>query len=89
MTTTVTIGGMAAVHAVRAVFTALGGVPGITSAEVSLGRAVIHHDGRASEDTLREAIALAGCEMLGIEENRRLLPLLQAGKEGQEDPLLS
>lgn len=75
-TTTLTIGGMSAVHAVRAVFTALAGVPGVINAEVGMGRAVIEHDGRAGTEPLRAAIELAGCELLAVEESRRRLPLL-------------
>ncbi|HWE41070.1 MAG TPA: heavy metal-associated domain-containing protein [Gemmatimonadaceae bacterium] len=76
-TITAKIGGMHSVHAARAVWTALAAVPGVTSAEVVLGRAVIDHDGRATVDALREAIAMAGCELLETtEERQRSLPLL-------------
>ncbi len=75
-TTTLTIGGMSAVHAVRAVFTALSGVPGVINAEVGMGRAVVEHDGRAGSEPLRAAIELAGCELLTVEDSRRRLPLL-------------
>jgi copper chaperone CopZ len=74
---TADIGGMHSVHAARAVWTALAAVPGVTTAEVVLGRAVIEHDGRATVDALREAIAMAGCELLETtEERQRSLPLL-------------
>ena len=76
-TITAIIGGMRSVHAVRAVYTALAGVPGVTAAEVVLGRASIDHDGRATVEALREAIAVAGCELLETtEERQRTLPLL-------------
>jgi len=72
-----TIGGMRAVHAARAVYTALAAVPGVTTAEVVLGRATIDHDGSATVAALREAIAVAGCELLETtEERQRSLPLL-------------
>ena len=74
-TTTVTIGGMVAVHAVRAVFTALTSVPGIQTADVSLGKAIIQHDGSATHDHLREAIRMAGCDVIQIQDTRRQLPL--------------
>ena len=74
-TTDITIGGMLAVHAARAVFTALSGVDGIHSADVSLGRAVVRHDGRVTHDQLSAAIALAGFEVLEIRDEKRL-PLL-------------
>ena len=76
-TITAIIGGMHSVHSVRAVYTALAAVPGVTTAEVALGRASIDHDGRATVAALREAIALAGCELLETtEERQRSLPLL-------------
>jgi copper chaperone CopZ len=76
VTTTLTIAGMTSVHAVRAVFTALAAVDGIVSADVVLGRAVIEHDGRASATQLRDAIAVAGYEVVESREERRTLPLL-------------
>jgi copper chaperone CopZ len=63
------------VHAVRAVYSALQGVEGIAQAEVSLRRAVIEHDGRATAERLREAMQTAGYEVLEIEEERRRLPV--------------
>ena len=76
MTTTLTISGMAAVHAVRAVFTALAGVEGITRADVSLGRAVVEHDGRATPALLRQAVEIAGFEVEEVVEERRRLPMV-------------
>jgi copper chaperone CopZ len=73
---TLTIAGMPAVHAVRAVFTALAAVDGITSADVDLGRAVIEHDGRATDDALRTAIAVAGFEVTAIATARGGLPVV-------------
>jgi len=72
--TTLRIGGMLAVHAKRAVFTALSGVEGIHSAEVELGRAVIDHDGRATPALLRQAVETAGFEVEEVVEERRRLP---------------
>ena len=74
--TTLVIRGMPAVHAVRAVYTALAGVDGIVTADVSLGRAVIEHDGRATPERLAAAVALAGCEVVEWTEERRRLPTL-------------
>jgi len=71
MVSTVTISGMVAVHSKRAVFTALSGVPGVVSAEVELGRAVIEHD-VTTPDALIEAIALAGCEVTSLKTERPL-----------------
>jgi copper chaperone CopZ len=68
---------MRSVHCARAVFTALATVPGVTSAEVVIGTATVEHDGSATPDALRSAIALAGYELLATtEERQRTLPLL-------------
>jgi copper chaperone CopZ len=64
------------VHAVRAVFTTLAGVEGIARADVSLGRAVVEHDGRATPEALTAAVALAGFEVVAISHDRRSLPVL-------------
>jgi copper chaperone CopZ len=70
------IAGMTAVHSVRAVFTALTAVEGITSADVAIGSATIEHDGRATAQALSDAVALAGYEVTDVQEERRRLPLL-------------
>ena len=75
VTTTLTLSGMTSVHAVRAVFTALTAVEGIVHADVGMGGATIEHDGRATADALRSAIAMAGFEVLTVHETRRKLPL--------------
>jgi copper chaperone CopZ len=76
-TTIARIGGMRSVHCARAVYTALATVPGVTGAEVVIGTATIDHDGRATADALRSAIALAGYELVETtEERQRSLPLL-------------
>ena len=63
------------VNSVRAVYTALQGIEGIVRADVSLGRAIIDHDGRATADKLRDAVGNAGYEVLEILEERRSLPV--------------
>jgi copper chaperone CopZ len=76
MVSILTISGMIAVHSKRVVFTALAGVPGITSAQVDLGRAVIDHDERVSSEALEAAIASVGCRVVSIERgSARSLPL--------------
>ena len=75
MTTTVSISGMTCAHCVRAVFTSLAGVPGIERADVSIGQAVIEHDGTVTPEAIRDAIAVAGYEVTGSANNRRTLPL--------------
>ena len=75
--TTLDVAGMRTAHCVRAVFTALAGVPGIARADVAVGRAEIEHDGQATITLLRDAIAVAGYELLDAKEERqRTLPLL-------------
>ncbi|MFL5610177.1 MAG: heavy-metal-associated domain-containing protein [Gemmatimonadaceae bacterium] len=75
MTTTISISGMSCVHCVRAVFTALSGVKGIERADVSIGRAVIEHDGSVTPEQIRDAIAVAGYEVTDFKTERRTLPL--------------
>jgi copper chaperone CopZ len=57
------------------VFTALAAVEGITRADVGIGVVEIEHDGRVTAERLREAIAVAGYELVEPETNRRRLPL--------------
>jgi len=63
-------------HCVQAVFTALTPVEGILSADVSVGTAVIEHDGRATGTVLRQAIAVAGYDAEVVGDDRRQLPIL-------------
>ena len=76
----VSIDGMTAVHARHAVFTALAGVPGLTGAEVELGRAVVEAGTTSDETTLRmaltEAVAAAGFAVTSVRVLPRSLPLL-------------
>lgn len=76
MITTATIAGMSCAHCVRAVFTALGGVPGVSRADVSIGRAVIDHDGTASHESIAEAISIAGYEVVSFGDDLRALPVM-------------
>jgi copper chaperone CopZ len=75
MTTTVSISGMSCVHCVRAVFTSLAGVKGVDRADVSIGRAVIEHDGTVTPEQIRDAIRIAGYEVTDFQNDRRTLPL--------------
>jgi copper chaperone CopZ len=67
---------MPAVHAARAVYTALSAVEGITRLEIRLGEAEIEHDGRVTCAQLAEAVAMAGLEVTECREERRALPTL-------------
>jgi copper chaperone CopZ len=82
--TTLHIDGMRTVHCVRAVRMALGGVPGIASADVRVGRAEVAHDGRATEQALVDAIALVGYAVREVVEERRRLDI--AGPSVRADP---
>ena len=75
MRTTVSISGMTCAHCVRAVFTSLAGVPGIDRADVSIGTAIIEHDGSVTPEQIRDAIAVAGYEVKDFQIDRRTLPL--------------
>ncbi len=76
MITRADVRGMTCQHCVRAVFTALGALEGVSRADVSLGLIELEHDGRVSLEGLREAVAVAGYEVVGVQTNRRLLPQL-------------
>ena len=60
----------------NAVFTALTPVAGIIAAEVDVGSVSVEHDGRATVDALRAAIAVAGYEAVLAAEERRRLPVM-------------
>ena len=76
MRTRLRILGMSTPHCIRAVFTALTSVEGIVSADVVLGSVEVEHDGRATADALREAIAVAGYEVAEVAEERRQLRVI-------------
>ena len=76
MVTTAKIRGMTCAHCVRAVFTALGGVEGVSRADVSIGKAVIDHDGSVGNDAIREAISIAGYDVADFRDDRRSLPVV-------------
>ena len=60
----------------NAVFTALTPVAGIIAAEVDVGSVSVEHDGSATVDALRAAIAVAGYEAVLAAEERRRLPVV-------------
>lgn len=76
MRTRLRILGMSTPHCIRAVFTALTPVEGIASADVVLGSVEVEHDGRATAEALREAIAVAGYEVAEVIEERRQLRVI-------------
>jgi copper chaperone len=75
MQTTATISGMSCAHCVRAVFTALSGVEGVSRADVTIGQAIIEHDGTVTNDAIRQAIEVAGYAVADFKTDRRSLPI--------------
>ena len=68
--------GLIAVHAVRAVWTALGAVPGIVRAEVTMAGALLEVEGPLDRDALDVALDAAGVRIVGLTiEQERILPL--------------
>jgi copper chaperone CopZ len=63
---------MLSLYSVRAVWTALGGVEGVNSAEVVMGMARVEHDGSVTCEDVAEAIELAGCEVVRCEDEKGL-----------------
>lgn len=76
MITHLRIAGMTCQRCVQAVFTSLTPVDGILSADVRIGTAIIEHDGRATAERLREAVAVSGYAVAEVEEERRRLPVV-------------
>jgi hypothetical protein len=72
----VELDGLVAVHAVRAVWTALSAVPHVVSAEVTMAGAVLELDGPLDRAALDSAMEAAGVRVAGVTvEQRRMLPL--------------
>lgn len=76
MRTRLRVLGMSSQYCVTAVFTALTPVEGIIAAEVDVGSVTVEHDGRATVEALRAAIAVAGYEAVLAAEERRRLPVV-------------
>lgn len=84
MITVVTIAGMRGEHCKRALFTALTPVAGIRSAEVSVGRITVDHDGSVTAAELREAISVTGYVVADVVEERRALPIMDVALEAHQ-----
>ena len=73
---------MLAVHAARALHTALNGIDGITLAQVTLGHAEVHYQGSAEDQQLHDALRFTA-EAVGLRlanlriEVDRQLPLAE------------
>jgi copper chaperone len=74
MITRARVEGMSCQHCVRAVFTSVAGVTGISRADVSIGAIEVEHDGSVTVEALREAVAVAGYEIGEAVLDRRRLP---------------
>jgi len=73
MITRLSIPGMRSNYCVSAIYTALTAVEGITRADIVIGTVTLEHDGRATPEALRAAIAVAGYEVAEVSEDRRRL----------------
>lgn len=68
--------GLVAVHAVRAVWTALGAVPGVVQAEVTMAGAMLEVEGPLDRHALDVALDAAGVRLVSLTvEQARILPL--------------
>lgn len=76
MVTTLLLDGMRSAHCARAVHTALAMVPGITAAEVVVGRASLEHTEPLDPRAIDDAVSLAGYAVREIHTERRRLTLL-------------
>jgi copper chaperone CopZ len=72
----VEIAGLISIHAVRAVRTALTGVPGIESAMVSMAGADLECVAPVDEGLLADALSLAGVTLVAVRAERAGLPVL-------------
>ena len=72
----VQLDGLVAVHAVRAVWTALGAVPGVLSAEVTMQGAVLEVEGALDRVALDAALDAAGVSVRSLRVEARVLPVL-------------
>jgi copper chaperone CopZ len=78
----VELDGLVAVHAVRAVRTALAGVPGVEHADVSMRGAVLEGPGPIDEGLLADALALVGVRIVAVRAERAGLPLASDDEPG-------
>jgi len=74
---TLEIDGLTGIHAVRAVWTALGAVPGIVAAEVAMSGVQLDVEGVLDEATLGAALDSAGLTLVSVTiVQPRVLPIL-------------
>ncbi len=77
------ISGMRTVHCVRAVFQAMGGVPGVMRADVSLGRVELDATSEASSESVHAALEPLGYRLESWRVQSRALSTLPG--EGRVD----
>ncbi len=74
---TLEIDGLTGIHAVRAVWTALGAVPGIVAAEVAMTGVTLEIEGVLDEATLGSVLEAAGVKLRSVTiVQPRVLPIL-------------
>jgi copper chaperone CopZ len=79
---TLIIDGMRTVHCTRAVFQALALVPGVTRAEVSMGRADVEHGVAIPDAAFASALAVVGYRVRARLDGGRSLTVLGEPPEG-------
>jgi copper chaperone CopZ len=74
---TVEIDGLTGIHAIRAVWTALGAVPGVVSAEVAMTGVKLELDGPLDREALAAALDAAGVKLVAVTvDQTRVLPIV-------------
>ncbi len=76
------IDGMRTVHCVRAVFTALAGVPEVERASVEMGGATVEHHTAIPQTALAAAVEAAGYDLRDVQTDQRTLPTLHLPTDG-------
>jgi copper chaperone CopZ len=79
-----TVAGMHAVHARRAVETALAGVSGVRALDVTLGTVEVELEEGADADAVSSAITGAGFEVVSVTREPRRLRILGPDADARE-----
>ncbi len=79
--TTLKISGMRSVHCARGVYTALASLPGVSSATVVVGEAVLEHQSDLPAGALDSAVAAMGYTVQSVVTQRRVMPLVSRNDE--------
>jgi len=81
----VQIDGLLSVHAVRAARTALGSIPGVESAEVSMRGAVLESEGVVEAPLIADALAMVGLTLSTLRTEPAGLTVL-GDRESESEP---